>query len=239
MKKKVIITIIEIVFLIIIAVSGYNIYIWITENKKTSNLLEQISREIIVDEETNTYTVDIAKLKEKNEDTVGYLDVKGTEVKYPVVQANDNDYYLNHSFDKTASGAGWVFADYKNKLDGTDKNIVIYGHNRRDGSMFSSLKDILTPEWYDNEENRHITFITEEGTSIYDVFSVYQIEEEDYYIQTEFNSKDFSKFLTTITNRSIKNFETEVTEDDSIITLSTCANDNKYRVVLHAKKHVE
>lgn len=239
MKKKVILTIIEIVLVIIIVVSGYNIYIWITENNRTSNLLEQISREIVVDEETNTYTVDLAKLKEKNEDTVGYLDVKGTEVKYPVVQANDNDYYLNHSFDKTKSGAGWIFADYKNKLDGTDKNIVIYGHNRRDGSMFSSLKNILEPEWYENEENHHATFITEQGTAIYDVFSVYQIEEEDYYIQTEFSSDDYSKFLSKILNRSIKDFETHVTEDNSIITLSTCANDNRFRIVLHAKKHLE
>lgn len=238
-KKKIILIIVEIAFVGIIAYSGYNIYKWTTENQKTSNLLEQISKEIVVDEDTNTYTVDIAKLKEQNEDTVAYLDIKGTDIRYPVVQAKDNDYYLTHSYDKSYSSAGWIFADYKNKYDGTDKNIVIYGHNRRDGSLFSSLLTILNPEWYENEENRHITLITEDGTKTYDVFSIYQVEDEDYYIQTSFKGKGFSKFLNTITNRSIKDFGIEVTEDDSIITLSTCANDKRYRVVLHAKEHVE
>ena len=60
-----------------------------------------------------------------------------------MVQTTDNNYYLNHSIDKTNNSAGCIFADCDNKLDGTDKNIIIYGHNRRDGSMFSSLKDIL------------------------------------------------------------------------------------------------
>ena len=56
---------------------------------------------------------------------------------------NNNDFYLKHSFDKKYNAAGWIFADYRNKLDGSDKNIVVYGHNRQNGTMFSSLRNIL------------------------------------------------------------------------------------------------
>ena len=67
------------------------------------------------------------------------------------------------------------------------------------------------------------------------MFSVYKIENEDYYIDTEFKKNEFEKFVKTLKNRSIKDFDIEVTEDDRILTLSTCADNNKYRVVLHAK----
>ena len=71
---------------------------------------------------------------------------------------------------------------------------------------------------------------------IYEVFSVYQIEAEDYYIQTSFTQESFSDFIKTLKKRSITDFGVEVGENDSILTLSTCANNNQYRVVLHAKK---
>ena len=59
--------------------------------------------------------------------------------EYPVVKGSNNSFYLNHCFDKSYNSAGWIFADYRNKFDNTDKNIVIYGHNMRDGSMFGSM----------------------------------------------------------------------------------------------------
>ena len=155
----------------------------------------------------------------------------------PVVQADDNEYYLRRSFDKSYNLSGWAFADYKNKFDGTDKNIIIYGHNRRDNIMFSPLINIVKPEWYDNDENRYVSFITEEKESIYEVFSVYQTEVEDYYIQTEFNSaEEYKEFLDTLKSRSQKDYGVEVSENDQILTLSTCGNNSKYRVILHAKK---
>ena len=81
-------------------------------------------------------------------------------MEYPVVRSTNNSFYLNHSFDKSKNLAGWIFADYKNKFDNTDKNIVIYGHNMRDDSMFGSLKNILNSDWYDNEENTNIWFFS-------------------------------------------------------------------------------
>ena len=156
----------------------------------------------------------------------------------PVVQTDNNDYYLKYSFDRTYNLSGWAFVDYRDKLDGTDKNIVIYGHNRRDNIMFSPLISILEPSWYNNDSNRFLTFITEQGEqNIYEVCSIYQIEVEDYYTQTSFaNEKEYQKFLNTIKSRSIKNYDINLDTNDQILTLSTCGNNSKYRVILHAKK---
>jgi len=223
-----------IIFLILLAISSIEIIKWYKENKQNKKIQGKISEVIIVNEEETL--IDFNKLKETNQNTVAWLKVNGTDIEYTVVKTNDNSYYLDHNFENEYNKAGWIFADYKNKLDGTDKNIVIYGHNRRDGSMFASLKNILKEEWYSNQENRKITFITENENCIYEVFSIYQIEAEDYYITTDFENGEFLKYIETVKNRSIKDFNIEVTEENNILTLSTCGNDNDYRVVLHAIK---
>ena len=188
-------------------------------------------------DDVNKYSIDFESLKQKNPDTIAWLKVNGTDIEYPVVKTTNNDYYMTHSFDKSYNSSGWAFMDYKNKCDGTDKNMVIYGHNRRDGSIFGTLQNILTEEWQNNSENFKIPFITENEKAEYQVFSVYKIEKEDYYITTNFgNNTEFKKFIDEIKSRSEKDFGIEVTENDNILTLSTCANDSRYRVVLHARK---
>ena len=102
--------------------------------------------------------------------------------------------------------------------------------------MFGTLKNILNKDWQENEDNRFITFITENEESTYEVFSVYQIEAEDYYMKVDFAKGEFKKYIDSMKLRSRYDFNVKVSENDSILTLSTCANDNKYRVILHAKK---
>lgn len=106
-------------------------------------------------------------------------------------------------------------------------------------AMFGTLENALTKEWQENKENRHIVFATENEYSIYEVFSVYQIEAEDYYMTTDFKNNEFKEFVNTIKNRSVFDFEVDVDENDKILTLSTCANNSKYRIVLHAKHELE
>ena len=241
-KKVILNIIIYIILLFVLIYSGIKIFKWYKDKTNNNKIAEQIKSTVIVeekneDENKKDYTVDFNKLKEQNNETVAWIKVNNTNVEYPVVKATNNSFYLNHSFDKSKNSAGWIFADYKNKFDNTDKNIVIYGHNMRDDSMFGSLKNILNSDWYDDEENTNITLYTENEKSIYRVFSVYKIENEDYYIKTEFsNDNEFEQFIKTLKKRSIKDFNIDVVKDDSILTLSTCANNNKYRIVLHAKK---
>lgn len=239
-KKKlfnVVMRIIELIFLILLVYSSINIFKWYNNNKENKQIINEIAESVTINEDTNEekkYKINFEELKQKNSDTVAWLKVENTNIEFPIVQANNNSYYLTHNFDKKYNVAGWIFADYKNKLDGTDRNIVVYGHNMRDNSMFGSLKDVITEEWYNNEENKYITFVTENDYQTYQVFSVYQIKTEDYYIQTEFKNNEFPEFIDTITKRSKKDFGINVSKEDTILTLSTCANNNKYRVVLHS-----
>lgn len=226
------------IFLIMMIVSIINIVKWVKDNKRSKNLTEKILNNVQIEEDN--LLVDFETLKKENEDTVGWIQVPGTSIEYPVVKTKDNDYYLTHSFDKSYNNAGWIFAEVNNKFDGTDKHIVIYGHNRRDGSMFGTLKNILEKNWYTDEENKYVTFVTEKGNYKYEVFSVYKIENEDYYRTTKFSDTDeFEEFVNTLKGRSIYDFGNDVTKRDKILTLSTCADNNKYRVVLHAKRVTE
>lgn len=233
-KKMIILSILRIVFFIALVISIIYVAKWFIHNKQNKILEEKVFEAVIV--EDSTYKIDFEHLKGINEDVVCWLKVNGTQIEYPVVQAKDNSYYLNRNLNHKYNNGGWIFADYKNKLDGTDKNIIIYGHNMRNKSMFGTLKDILKEEWYNNEENYILDFVTENEHQKYYVFSVYQIKTEDYYIQTEFKNNEFENFVEVLKNRSIKDFGIEVTKEDNILTLSTCANNYRDRIVLHAKK---
>lgn len=229
------------VFVVIFIISGIKLMTYMIHSKEDQMIIEQISQSITDTnkEEKEKYTIDFETLKQINSDAIGYLKVNGTEIETIVVQAEDNDYYLSHNFEKNKNNAGWIFADCNNQLDGTDKNIILYGHNMKNNTMFGTLKNVLKEEWKELQENRYITFITEKEYGTYEVFSVYQIEKEDYYIKTDFASGEFANFLNTLKQRSKYHFDVEINENDSILTLSTCANNNKYRVVLHAKKIIE
>lgn len=245
--KEISIQLMQLIFWIILIYSLFQIVKWYIHNKQNEEIIQEISNAVTImdieetgdveDVEEKEVIIDFEVLKQVNSDTVAFLKVNGTQIEYPIVKTTNNDYYLKHSFDKTYNAAGWIFADYRNKLDGTDKNIVIYGHNRKNGTMFSSLRNILKKEWYNKPENLEIQFITENESCVYEVFSIYQIEKEVYYLQTDFkNNDEYSNFIKILKNRSIKNFGIDVNYEDEILTLSTCANDNNYRVVLHAKK---
>lgn len=240
--KKRIISVFMILCIIGIIYSLYNIYIW-KKNVDKNNEIKEITKKHVKEEKKNEkeeikeYKIDFDALKKSNSDTVGYIKVNNTNIDYVVVQAKDNNYYLNHNFNKEKNRAGWIFLDYRNKLDGSDKNTIIYGHNMKDGSMFETLSNVLQKWWYEDSNNYIVTFTTEEKTFMYQVFSTYDIKNEDYYIKTKFNSdNDYEKFLKTIKSRSNHDYGIELTKDDTILTLSSCLGAGEKRVVLHAKK---
>lgn len=242
-----------------LTISLFNIFLWNKDNKANENNLKDIEENTeikIVKDNDNTefinkpldenddywyystfdlIDVDLKKLKEKNNDTVGWLNVNNTNINYPFVKSSDNDYYLHHSFDKSYNNAGWVFLDYRNNKNLTDKNNIIYGHHRVNNTMFTSLLNTLNQSWYTNKDNHIIRVSLENENSLWQIISVYKIPTESYYITTKFNDdNEFITFLDTISKRSIYNFNYSVNKDDIILTLSTCYDDNT-RVVVHAK----
>ena len=248
------------IFISIIVFCLIKIFIWGKDNKDTSRAIDDITNTVNVtlrDDDDNTelvnaaneeknsdywyyikfhlIDVDITELKEKNSDTVGWINVNNTNINYPFVQTKDNSYYLNHSFDKKYNEAGWVFLDYRNNKELNNRNTILYAHSRLDKTMFGSLSKVLKSSWYNNKDNRIIRLSTNTENTLWQIFSVYKIPEESYYITTNFNSnEEYSKFLNTIKQRSVHNFNTNLDTNDKILTLSTCYSDTE-RTVVHAK----
>ncbi len=237
-KRKLLLIVLIIICFMSLSFSIYKIYMWKVNNEENEEIQDDLDQLINDDimETDDENKIDFAALKEKNPDTIAYLKVNNTKIDYVVVKGKDNSYYLTHDFNKKSNSAGWVFADYHNKYDGTDKNKVIYGHNRLNGSMFGSLKKTLEKKWFNNKDNHKILLADETGEHYYQVFSNYMIKVENYYINTEFkNDDEFYKFIKTLKKRSKYNYKVDLSKDDQILTLSTCTSGGKKRVVMHAK----
>lgn len=237
------------IFLIVILVGVFiyssfkacSFYIDTSENKKENEMLiEEVIKEVPEDNSEETrLIIDFAKLLKENKDTKGWIRYNDNKINYPIVQANDNEYYVRHTFYKKYNQAGSIFMDYRN-ISFDDKNIVLYGHNMLDYSMFGSLKDILKDNFFDKDKNNIIEIIdTNNNILKYQIFSYYIIEKEEYYITTNFKSdKSFVEFLKIIKARSYKKFDIELNSDDKILTLSTCVGTEgtTRRKVVHAKR---
>ena len=243
--KKVILNFLIVIFAIAIIFSLYNIILWFLDNKNSKDMISNIyDSTSIYEEQTNiddkTVTkrsYDFTNLIEKNPDTVGWIYVKGTNIDYPVVQAANNDYYLTHSFDKSNNSAGWVFADYRSNLKILNYNTILYGHNRKDQSMFGSLKNVLDENWRNTDENLYINFATLNENHIYKVFSVFVCDDKDVagYTRTSFSGNDeFSSYVNQLKKLSSYNFETDVSTTSQIITLYTCYGLNNQRLLVCA-----
>lgn len=179
--------------------------------------------------------VNFDELQKRNNQTVGWIQVGGTNINYPFVQTDNNDYYLTHDFDKQYNAAGWVYMDYRNNPYGNNRNTIIYGHSRLDQTMFGSLKNILTNGWLNNTDNYIVRLSTESENTLWQVFSVYHVPTTNDYLQTSFNNdQQYQEFLDMLKNRSAHNFNANVNSNDRILTLSTCYGYTD-RVVLHAK----
>lgn len=179
--------------------------------------------------------VDLEALKEKNNDTIGFINIKNTNINYPIVQTTNNDYYLNHAYDKSYNEAGWVFMDYRNN-NFNDFNTIIYGHGRLNKTVFGSLKDLLKDSWQSNKDNYTLTISSLTMNYVYQIFSIYTIDAESYYIKTEFDTnEDKQDWITEMNNRNASIIYSPANINDKIITLSTCLNNDNGRVVVHAK----
>ena len=257
--RKWVIVVIFFIFLTTFLLSSSKILGWFNDSKKSNKVKDTVLEKTKITEKKDTVDtlyvnydkkqdsdyfryikmnlleVNFNDLLNTNKDTVAWLNVSGTNINYPVVQTVDNSYYLSHAFDKTLNKAGWVFMDYRNDANTFNQNTIIYAHSRYDGTMFGSLKTILTSSWYKNKDNYIIRMSTPKENTMWQIFSVYKIPEETYYITTNFsNDSEYEKFLNIIKERSIHNFNTDININDKVLTLSTCYSDTE-RTVVHAK----
>lgn len=179
------------------------------------------------------------KLRETNPDTVGWIDIPGTDISYPVVQAEDNDFYRTHNFFKEENRGGAVFLDAQDHIGFTNENTVLYGQNMTDGSMFAALKNYQDKSFLSAHST--ISIYLADGTAKdYRVFAAYIASDEGESFTDTFSSHgEFEKYVTAMKALSESESDVDVLGGKSILTLSTCEKGEdtaKYIVqaVLHA-----
>lgn len=244
-KKIIEIPLFRIISVVIIIIALIVLYRWHCENteneKIASNFVEENNiitpdSTSVDGEEIHTFHVNFDELLKKNSNTIGWIKVNNTNIDYPIVQHSDNSYYLTHNFENSYNSAGWIFLDYRNSVDLLNQNTIIYGHNRRNNSMFGTLKNALDSSWCDNLQNRFIMFNTIYHEYVAQIFSVYKVKSKDFFNSTSFDTNEaYQNYLNDITQKSNYNFNLPVSSKDKILTLYTCDNNSSYRIIVHAK----
>lgn len=218
------------VFLVILMVAGYQLYkIWEVyheaeeEYQSLQEFVKVPKREpddTVPEEQPDSVglesTIDFEGLKKINPDIVAWIRIEAAGIDYPVVQGEDNDYYLHHTFRGEPNIAGSIFMDYRNE-DFMDEKVILYGHNMRDGSMFAGLKDLDV-----SEKPIAIVYTPMEILK-------YQLYEENYVSPMD-EMYQFDKSVAVPHGNS-----RETDKRSRTLVLSTCSNDGSSRHVFIGK----
>lgn len=246
-KKRIIIVAIFVLILIICFAASQLSRINERRNATDDKYSELFGDETTVTEAEETtaedepYVSPLYEIYEKNNDFVGKLTVEGTNIDYPVMQtAGDPEYYLRRDFYKEDDVHGVPFADAKCKIGECD-NLIIYGHNMYDGTMFAELEKFTDAEF---SKNGIIRFETLDGVSEYKVISVFTIGEDEidmfpYHTMTYFDNPYYrpDDYVGQANYYAIWNDGDSVEDDAKLLTLSTCEYSHyNGRLVVIAKK---
>ncbi len=242
------------VFLACAGIIGDKIYGYIYDDETSANFFQQHQIQVgvtpappertappypEVTPERITYpqiitTEEVNKL-ENYEDFVFWLYIEDSNISNYVVQAADNDFYIRRNIDKQTNGNGSLFMDFRNDPTDLRRHNIIYGHNQRNGTMFSDLRDFNDTEYFKN--HRLIYTYSGTGVKIWEVFSAYETSTDFYYIETWFENDDsYFDFIRDLQNRSTTKTDIVLKSSDVVLTLSTCykyTNPNG-RYVVHA-----
>ena len=206
-----------------ILVSSADTSIYITENNSAGA-------------EQAPIDVDFQMLHEMNANAVGWLYCEGTRINYPVVQSSDNSYYLNRLFDDQQNSSGAIFMDAMNSPDMSDINTIIYGHNMKNGSMFASLENYSSQQYY--EKHPVMYYLTKDRNYRIDIFASYETSGGSDAFTIFFDSENtYSNYLKQRWSMSqINTSWLPMSTEDNIVTLSTCSYDfNDARYIVQGK----
>ena len=161
------------------------------------------------------------ELKSINNNYEMWIEIPNTKINYPIVQGKDNEYYLKHNFKNESNMSGTIFVDYRNNID-EDKNIIVYGHNMRNGTMFNNITKFKEESFFNN--NNTINIIRNNILYQYEIFSIYVEDESKVSLEIEFTDNDaFVNYALNEASKSMYNKNIIITEEDKIITLVTCS----------------
>lgn len=167
-------------------------------------------------------TIDVKKLREINKDYAAWIYLPGTMLDYPVVQGNDNDFYLKRMFNGESNSCGTIFIDARNLPGFYDSNTLLYGHHMRNGSMFKAITYYDEQEYFD--AHPYMLLITPEAHYLIELIAGYTTDSSDHCYDIALSDfKDMNDYLTKARQKSDFDSTVEVIEGDRLITLSTCA----------------
>lgn len=184
--------------------------------------------------------LDFTALKAANKDTVGWILIPDTKIDYPLVKGNDNDYYLNHNFEKKLNKAGTVFLDYRQSFVNPAPNLFLYGHNMHNGTMFADIEKFLNKAFFD--AHPYIYIFTEDIVYRGEILALtQQLNNEMTGLEYRRHSSEFYEFVLDLQQNNKQGSNIEFKQEDSLITLYTCSYENgqgaytDLRYLLHAK----
>lgn len=246
-KRKIVRNIFIIIFLISITALILYFYNLNKEKQENENVLEniEIEQEIIPTENKSERMLQLEELQKQNSEIIGYLEIEGTNISYPVCQTTNNDYYLTHNYKKEKASLGSLFLDKDFDLNKPSTNYLIYGHRSNSGTMFEDLIKYSEESFY--KEHPTIRFTTTAEDATYEIISifysrVYYKDEKDvfryYYFVDAQNEEEFNDYVENCKKVSIYDIETTATYGDQLLTLSTCeySKENGRFAVVAKKK---
>lgn len=168
--------------------------------------------------------VDLAALQAVNEDVVGWLEIPGTELSYPLVQGPDNQYYLNHNWKKERSGGGAVFLEQTNSRDLTGFHLIAYAHRMNNDTMFGTLK-----YYHDGafcQEHPSIYLAAADGVRRYDIFSAHKASVRGLVYRLDLEESGLEEdFIRSCLSNSEIETGVEPEAGAQVLTLSTCTGE--------------
>ena len=179
--------------------------------------------------------IDFESLWETNKDVYAWITVPGTVIDYPILQhETDDSYYLNYTIDGVEGYPGCIYTEHVNSKDFTDNNTVIYGHNMRNGTMFTDLHKFREPDFF--ADNDTIYIYTPERQFTYKIFAAYLYDDRHLMNSFDFSDKNvYSDYLSEIQNMDSEDVnsrkEIKITDTDKIITLITCIREQPQKRV--------
>lgn len=190
-----------------------------------------------VTERALRYSVDFDSLRAVNEDVIGWMIQEGTEINFPIVQGEDNEYYLTHLYTGSVNRTGSIFADAGNSPYFTDMCTYLYGHNRKNGSMFASLPNYLDEEYY--RAHPTMTVITPYEDYAAEIFACVResAEQEETWRVKQFSGRgEYEAFVQSILDRSRLDTGIVPRWGDPLLALCTCTNEvHEERYIVFAR----
>ena len=178
--------------------------------------------------------VDFEELKQKNGDVKAWIHVPSVSISYPVLQSDDNDYYLHRDINRDYLYAGSVFMDADNNPAFYNYNTIIYGHNMRDGSMFAKLKDFGSKEVYDTCP--YFWIFTPDADYLYEICSVHLASPGSSTFTLRFSDyEEYRHWLEEMLGKSVIQTGIKLESQDRIVTLSTCTESSSVRMTVQGK----